>query len=217
MDILKEMVTALFQKETIEKALNQNQSKTEKVPVDTKDISFRLFMSQKGNINLEFMGRDEYGYYFKPIGFYTFNGQGNLEVVYVLKEFEETFENIKADLDSKLTQIVKFLSLEENTYVGLCSRETSNVVKKMFNSPEYDTMNHMSPDGFQVQNILSNGLKIQVRTSMMGALEAGLNDENYELEEDVFVMYQNNDGISLHCQEQTYMDLHQKSLFGAFK
>lgn len=217
MEILKEMIEVLFELDTIKKAINQYQTRRQKVPVDTKDISYRLFLSERGNVNLELMSRDDYGYYFKPIGYYTFNNLGNIENIYILKEFENAFKSIKSNIEDEIIQKVNFLSLEENTYIGLCSRETSNLVKQMFNSPKYDMMNHMFPDKFQVQNILSNGLTIQVRTSMMGALEAGLNDENYELEEDTFVMYQNNDGISLHCQEQAYMDLYNKGLLGAFK
>ncbi len=217
MEILKEMTQVLFQTDTVNKAKNQSQTKTQKVPVDTKDISFRLFLSESNNVNLELLGRDDYGFYFKPIGYYTFDNFGEIKNIYILKEFENAYESIKSSIDNKLIGLVKFLSLEENTYIGLCSRETSNLAKQMFNSPKYDMMNHMFLDKFQVQNIFSNGLTIQVRTSMMGALEAGLNDDNFELEEDTFVMYQNNDGISLHCQEQTYMDLYNKSLLGAFK
>jgi len=217
MEMLKEMTQVLFRTETIDKALNQFKTKAQKVPVDAVDISYRLFLSERGNVNLELMGRDDYGFYFKPIGYYVFNDFGDIESIYILKEFEDAFEGIKSNIDIKLVELVQFLSLEENTYIGLCSRETINLVKQMFNSPKYDMMNHMSPDKFQVQRILSNGLTIQVRTSMMGALEAGLNDDNFELEEDVFVIYQNNDGISLHCQEQTYIDLYNKSLLGAFK
>jgi len=217
MEILKEITQVLFQSDTIDKATNQFQTKTQKVPVDTKEISFRLFLSESDNVNLELMGRDDYGFYFKPIGYYSFDNSGNIKNIYILKEFENAYESIKSSIDNKLIGLVKYLSLEENTYIGICSRETSNLVKQMFNSPKYDMMNHMSPDRFQVQNILSNGLTIQIKTSMMGALEAGLNDDNFELEEDTFVMYQNNNGISLHCQEQTYMDLYNKSLLGAFK
>jgi len=217
MEILKEITQVLFQNETIEKAIKQFQTKSQKIPVDTENVSFRLFLTPRGSINLELMGRDECGYYFKPVGYYTFNNQGVIEAIYILKEYSSAFESVKLGIDNQLTNLVKPLSLEEDTYIGLCSRETSNLVKKMFNSPKYDTMNHMFPNKFQIQNIQSNGLNIRVKTSMMGALEAGLNDGNYELEEDIFVMYQNNDGISLHCQEQTYIDLHAKSLLGAFK
>lgn len=217
MEILKEMTQVLFQLDTINKAKNQFQTKTQKVPVDTKDLSFRLFLSDLGNVNLELMARDDYGFYFKPIGYYTFENSSSIKSIYILKEFENAFESIKHNIDNNLVKLVKFLSLEENTYISLCSRETSNLVKEMFNSPNYDIMNHMFPNKFQVQNIYSNGLTVQVKTSMMGALEAGLNDDDFELEDDIFVMYQKNDGISLHCQEQTYIDLYNKSLLGAFK
>jgi len=217
MEILKEMTQVLFLSDTIGKATNQFQTKTQKIPVNTKEISFRLFLSERDNINLEVMGRDVYGVYCKPIGYYTFDNSGNVKNIYVLKEFENAYESIKSNIDNKLIGLVKYLSLEENTYIGLCSRETSNLVKQMFNSPKYDVLNHMLPYIAQVKNILSNGLKIQIRTSIMGALEAGLNDDHFKLEEDTFVMYQKNDGISLHCQEQTYMDLYNKSLLGAFK
>lgn len=217
MEILDQMMQILFKTDTIKKAMAQYQKKTQKIPIDNHNMNFRLFLSDKGSINLELLSKDNYGYYFKPIGYYTFDNSGNIENIYVLKEFENAYKNIKSKIENKYIKIVCFLSLEENTYIGLCSRATSNLVKEMFNSPEYDIMNHRFPHKFQAQNIHSNGLRVQVKTSMMGAFEAGLNDDNFELENDVFMIYQNNDGISLHCKERTYQDLYTKSLLGAFK
>lgn len=217
MDILKEMLGLLFGNTTIIKAKNQKLTNAEEQSIDTNQISFRLYLSKKGNINLEFMGQDQFGYYFKPIGFYTFSGDNKIESIFILKEFEESYEEIESNISEDLKKIVKFLSLEENTYIAMCSRETSNVVRNMFDSPKYGVMNHMLPSKFQVENIMSNGLQILIKTSMMGALEANLNDDENELDEEVIVMFQKNNGISMHCQEPMYHKLFEMGLFSALK
>lgn len=217
MDILNEMISVLFDANTISAAINQKLENKEKQPIDTNQISFRLYLSQKGNINLELLGQDQFGYYFKPIGFYKFNSSNKIENIFILKEFEQPYSNIKNKIGEDLRQLVRFMSLEENAYIAMCSRETSNIVKAMFNSPDYDPMNYMFPSTFQVDNLISNGLKIQVKTSMMGALEANLNDDDNELDEDALVMFQKNNGISLHCQEPTYYKMYEMGLLSAFK
>ncbi len=219
MEILKDFTKALFQKEIIDQALKQKQSGREKVPVEAYNISFRLFLAPQGNINLEILGRDNYGFYFKPIGYYDFDYQDNLKEIYLLKELEETYENIKSNLENKYTSLAKHLSLKENAYIALGSRETSNEVKKMYNSPDYDISNHLFIEQYQKSKIISNGLKILIITSMMGAFEARLDDDRYELDDDIFVMFQKDyDGIGIHTQDPLFFELlNERSLLSAFK
>lgn len=214
-EILKEITQVLFDDETLSKAKEQIQNRREKVPVDSQNISFRLFLAPDGNINLEIMMRDDFGMYFKPVGFYTFSN-GSMKSIHILKEFEEPYSKIKSTLPNNLTAIVKTLTLEENGYIAMASREVGNTVRKMFKSPNYSSFNHINPAKFQNERLISNGLGVLVRTSMAGALEANLIDDE-DLEEDIFVMYQNNNGISVHCTEDIYSQLMSKSLLSIFK
>ena len=210
MEILKEMTHVLFENDTISKVKEQNKSLREKVPIESHDISFRLFFAPAKNINLEVMVRDDYGIFFQPIGYYEFNNDGKLKNIYVLKEFEEAYKEIKHSIASDLSSIVKFLTLEENGYIATTSRKVSNVVKRMFNNIQHYQINHLS------ENIVSNGLKVQVKTSMMDTLEAVL-QENDDL--DLFMMYSKYDGvISIHHpSEDAYSRMFKKCLLSAFK
>lgn len=215
MDILKEITQVLFENDTISKVKEQNKSFVEKIPIESQNISFRLFLALAKNINLEIMMRDEYGYFFKPVGYYEFHKDGKLKNIYVLKEFEEAYKEIKQNISSDLSNIVKFLTLEENGYIATSSREVGNVVRRMFDSLQYSPYNHFDFSKRQVENIISNGLKVQVRTSVGGALEAVLIDWDDPV--DLFVMYQNNDCISIHSSESVYNNMLEKSLLTALK
>ena len=70
----------------------------------------------------------------------------------------------------------------------------------------------------QFQSLEANGLKIDVKTSMMGALEAVYDDENDEFNgEDMLVMFQKNNGISIHSSEREYQNMMNKGLLSIFK
>ena len=217
MDILKEITQVLFEKDTISKVKEQNKSFTEKVPIESQNISFRLFLTPAKNINLEIMMRDEYGYFFKPVGYYEFKEDCSLKNIYVLKEFEDTYKEIKHNISSDLSSIVKFLTLQENGYIAASSREVSNVVRRMFDSPQYSPYNHFNVLNRQVENIISNGLRVQVRTSIGGALEALVIDVEDTDGLDLFVIYQNNDGIGIQSSEDVYYKMLNKSLLTALK
>ena len=58
--------------------------------------------------------------------------------------------------------------------------------------------NHLDFSKRQFHSLVVNELKIDVKTSMMGALEAVYDDENDDFNrEDMLVMFQNNNGISI--------------------
>lgn len=213
LDIFGEMLLVLFDKNTIIKVKEQLISKTKKIPIDRYNMNFRLFLSKSGNINLELLAQNDLGMYFKPIGFYEMQND-NLTIT-ILKEFENSYEKYKKHFNIKSK--VNYLTLKENSFIAAGSRDVVSIIMKMFNSPKYNK--HMPPsiENFQSENIISNGLKINIRTSMMGALETNLDDDNYELDDNLLIMYQNNNGISLHSVDKEYNDMVDKELLSAFK
>lgn len=210
LDILGEMLLVFFDDKTKELVKNQFESRNQKIPLDTHDMNFRLYLSNNGSINLELLAQNNLGMYFKPIGFYEMMN-GDLQLT-ILKEFEDTYHKYFRDETN-----VKFLSLKENAFIAAGSSDVASAVKGMFGSPKYDR--HMPPsiENFQSENILSNGLNINIRTSMMGALETNLDDEKYEIDDSLLIMYQNNNGISLHATDSEYTDMMDRELLSAFK
>ena len=213
LDILGEMLLVLFDKNTIKKVKEQLISKNEKIPIDSHNMNFRLLLSKNGNINLELLAQNDLGMYFKPIGFYEI--QNKTLTITILKEFEDSYEKHKNSFENDLK--VNYLTLKENSFISAGSNDVVSIIMKMFKSPKYDKHLPPSIENFQSENIISNGLKIDVRTSMMGALETNLNDDNYELEDNLLIMYQNNNGISLHSVDTEYNDMVAKELLSAFK
>ena len=214
-EILRTFIKVLFSNETMIKAENLKNSANNRTAIDQDGIAFRLEKSKSGNINLEFFSQDQFGMFYKPIGFYEFDIFGKITEIYVLNEFVGTFEKTK----SNLTNIHKarFLNLLDNVYVALGSREVGNAVTAMFNSPNYSEYNHMDFTKRQFQSLEANGLKIDVKTSMMGALEAVFIDKNNVFDEDYFIMFKRNNGrTSLHCSEFAYNEMKNKGLLTIF-
>ncbi|WP_372474143.1 hypothetical protein AB4865_02410 [Capnocytophaga sp. ARDL2] len=201
MEILKEMVSVLFDKETILKVNQQYQTKSKRVAIDAQNMSFRLFLSDAGTINLELLMRDNYGFYFKPIGYYEFTPNG-IKNIYVLREFEEAYTKIKHSIEYDLANKVNFLDVESNSFIAMCSREASNVTKEIFRG------NLKAP-----QQLISNGIKIIIFNSMMNSLEVKNIDEDYETDKDIFVLYTENE---IKWGEEPLCDLlYRKGLFSA--
>lgn len=213
-DILQTFVEVLFSTNTIQNAQNLKNSENNRTAIDHNGIPFRLQKSKAGNINLEVFFQDQKGMFYKPIGFYEFDGFGKILEIYILNEFVETFNKLKYNLPN--TDKVKFLNLLDNVYIALGSREVGNTVTAMFNSPNYSEYNHMDFTKRQFQSIEVNGLKVDVKTSMMGALEAVYDDENDNFNEDILVMFQNNNGISIHSSEREYQNMMNKGLLSIF-
>ena len=205
----KEKLLSLFSKTVMEevKLLKGSQDKTKTIA--TGEIKLRLFKTDEGTINLEFLTKDEGGLYYKPIGFYFFETTF-LKSIHILKEFEESYDKIKTLLPLEITQLVKFLTDEENAYIAIVSREVINIVRKMFNNPLLGRTGPL----LQVQEIKNNDLNIIIHSFMMGALEAKVEDD----ENDIFVMFQKRgNDISIHCTEPLYYNLIEKSLLTALK
>ena len=206
-EILKQITSVLFEKEVTLKANQQFQTKNKITSInDIQNMDFRLFLSDAGTINLELLVRDDYGIYFKPIGYYEFEGN-TISSVYVLKEFEETYNSIKNNIDGSLSNKVRFLDIESNSYIAVCSREVSNIAKGILNGS--------IPSPTQ---IISNGIEIHIFSYpmgiFMGTVEARVEDENIELAEDIFVFYTKNE---LKCIDDLYYILMEKGLLSALK
>lgn len=207
--IEQEFLLPLLEKETIDKAKKLKKSDENVDGIDTKNLSFRLLKTKGETINLELFMRDDTGYYNKPIGFYYFEGL-ILKSIYILREFEEAYNEIKNDLSSEVVGLIRTLSNEENIYIAIASREVGNMAMKMFGNPQFARMN----GSFQSQMMISNGMKVIIHTSMMSALEAKVEDD----EDDNIVMFQNgSNGVSIHCNDPIYYDLMKKELLTAIK
>lgn len=212
-DILENFVEVLFSTETISQAEVLKKSSNDRSAIDKKGIAFRLEKSNAGNINLEVFFQDQKGMFYKPIGFYEFDNLGKVSEIYVLNEFVSVFNEIKNKLEHSNKS--KFLNLLDNVYIALGSREVGNTVSAMFNSPNYSENNHLDFSKRQFQALVANGLEIHVKTSMMGALEAVYNDDFNG--EDMLVMFQNHNGISIHSSEREYHNTLNKGLMSIFK
>ena len=207
--IEQEFLLTLLDKNTINKVKRLKNSTENVDSADTEKLSFRLLKTKVGTINLELFMRDDTGYYNKPIGFYSFEG-GVLKTIYILKEFEKAYDEIKNDLSSEVVGLVRTLNKEENIYIAIASREVGNMAMKMFRNPQFGRMNA----SFQSQMMISNGMKVIIHTSMMSALEAKVEDG----EDDNIVMFQNgSNGVSIHCNDPIYYDLMKKELLTAIK
>lgn len=207
--IEQEFLLTLLDKNTINKVKRLKNSTENVDSADTEKLSFRLLKTKVGTINLELFMRDDTGYYNKPIGFYSFEG-GVLKTIYILKEFEKAYDEIKNDLSSEVVGLVRTLNKEENIYIAIASREVGNMAMKMFRNPQFGRMNA----SFQSQMMISNGMKVIIHTSMMSALEAKVEDD----EDDNIVMFQNgSNGVSIHCNDPIYYDLMKKELLTAIK
>lgn len=212
---LSEMLLVLFNKETIDEVKKQFNSGNQLTPIDSRNMNFRLFLSKKGNINLEVFVKNKSGMYFKPIGFYEIENN-NISVT-IFKEFERVFREDLTLLNNSIK--VKYLSLIENGYIAAGSLDAVPVVQDMFNNPP--ERNNDAPLGYeyyQSKKFTSNGLEISIKTSMMNSLETLLDEDDYELDDEcLLIMYSNNDGISLHSNDYIYQDLLSKDLLSAFK
>lgn len=216
-EILQEMIEVLFLKTTTSKAEELKKTYTNDVKLSCNGFDFRLLKAPAGNINLEVFMQDQYGSYYKPIGYYDFDTNNNILQICLLNEFLEPFKQIRSQVDKDLSEKARTLNLLDNVFIALGSREVGNTVKAMFNSPNYSADNHMDRTKFQVQNLLLNNLEVQIKTSMMGALEAVFVDNNDDFQEEYLVMFQNRDGITIHCSEDAYNRMNRKSLLSIFK
>lgn len=225
----QEMVSVLFERATLNKAKAQFKSGPEKVSIDSRDMSFRLFKANYGNINLEMLCRDNSGMYFKPIGFYEFKKGGFFSsgklVVTVLNEFEKDFKSLSQINSTNLT--VKFLNLRESAILSAFSRETVNMVKEMYRLKaiglpktvidQIGPFPHIHAMQFD-KSLNSNGLNIDLLFSLEGFPQCFL-DDDYGIEGAFGAYFKNDNGYSLNPtveHKNNFDKFHKMGLFTAY-
>lgn len=225
----QEMVSVLFEKDTLEKTKAQFKSGVEKTPIDSRDMSFRLFKTKYGNINLEMLCRDDKGMYFKPIGFYEFEKGGFLSsgklIVTILNEFKDDYENMTGVNTSNVD--VKFMDIKESAVISAFSRETVEKVKEMFQLKEnglpQSVIDRLGPfphlHAMQFDKSLnSNGLNIDLLFSFEGYPQCFLDDE-YQVQGAFGAYFKNENGYSLNPMAEhksNYDKFHKMGLLSAF-
>lgn len=218
MEFLEQIVRVIYKRSTISKVKELFKSSRTRDHYEEYNINFRIIKTNTKTINLEFFCSNGIQQYYKPVCFFELEKKGLLQSdkihFTILKEFEFNFDAIKSSLKKSHRDNTKFLTIKENAFIGACSIETSTLVGSMFNSPEYSKFALMSGN-IQSQNIVSNGLNLNIRSSMMGALEVNLNDDDFELEDSLLVMYQNNGGLSIHSNDEVYHRLTNLKLLSA--
>lgn len=177
----QQMVLTLFAKETINKVKEQFKKNNEIVPVDSFDMTFRLYKPNENNINLELLIQmpvetgEEQDYagigrariqksvmFFKPIGYYTqknsfFSKQIELTIV---KEFEN-----EIDFLTKMGKIpsnikINKLSLKENAVLAAFSMEA------LINANRYEDT-----------SFFANGLECDIFMTFEGYPQVFLDDK----------------------------------------
>jgi len=225
----QEMISVLFEKDTLEKTKAQFKSGAEKTPIDSRDMSFRLFKTNYGNINLEMLCRDTSGMYFKPIGFYEFEKGGFLSsenlTVTVLNEFKNDFESVSGINPSNIN--VKFMNIRESGIISAFSRETVEKVKEMYqlkaNGLPQSVIDQIGPfphlHAMQFDKSLnSNGLDIDLLFSMDGFPQCFL-DDKYGVEGAIGVYLKNQNGFSLNPtveHKSNFDKFHKMGLLSVF-
>lgn len=225
----QDMVSVLFEKETLSKVKAQFKSGSEKTPIESRDMTFRLFKTNYGSINLEMLCRDNSGMFFKPIGFYELEKGGFLSAgkltITVLKEFESDYNKIEGINPMKVN--VKFMDIKESGIIAAFSRETIEMVKEMYRLKEkglpQSIIDRIGPfphiHAMQFDKSLnSNGLNIDLLFSMDGFPQCFLNDD-YGVQGAFGVYFKNENGFSLNptVEHKSNFDrFHKLRLLSAF-
>jgi|GEM_PF-1278310 len=226
----QEMILVLFEEATIKKSKAQFISGREITPVDSHDMNFRLFKAKYGNINLELLCRDDSGTFFKPIGFYEYEKGGFLSsgklTITVLNEFVKDYKAVKGLDSSKFN--VKLMGIRESGLIAAFSRETVELVKKMYQLKEkglpQDVIDRIGPyphlhDMQFDKSLMSNGLQIDLLFSFDGFPQCFL-DDKYGVQGALAVYLKNQNGYSLNPtleHKNNFDKFHQMSLLSALK
>lgn len=219
MTITQEMVTVLFEKETIEKVKNQFSENQEIVSVESYDMNFRLFKTNEENINLELLTTDNNGMYFKVIGFYTKDTE-KMNVT-ILNEFEDAFEEL-IDLDTQNLN-VRYMDIDESGLIAAFDRETIQAVQIMYSQMEKKSFGVFSPLGqFALsfdKSLTANGIKIDLLFSFEGFPQCYL-DDDYNIEGAIAGYTKDENGLKLSPTIQyknNFDKFYKMGLFSVFK
>jgi hypothetical protein len=218
----QEMVMTLFAKETLDKVKGQFRDKTEILPVESYDMSFRLFKPIANNINLELLiqmpieRREEQNIpdldngrmkntitFFKPIGFFQqTNGffSKDFEVT-VLNEFESDLDFLKKNnlIPSKIT--IRKLSLEENAVLASFSMEAALRAQK-----------------YEDDSFIANGLHCDIFMSLDGYPQVFL-DDRHRLNGPIaaYLLREKNSVNPMVQYKESFDKFYSMSLMTAFK
>lgn len=179
MTTTQEMVSVLFEKDTLEKVKAQFKSGVEKSSIDSQDMTFRLFKTKFDNINLELLCSDAKGMFFKAIGFYRLENDrfSNYErlTLTILNEFVNDYKSLPNLASANIN--VKFMSIRENGIIGAFSRET--VEKAIEIHQEKQSKQHFTHSDLKKydKSLYSNGLKIDVLLAFNGNPQSYLDDD----------------------------------------
>ncbi|MCP9199024.1 hypothetical protein MKO06_03830 [Gramella sp. GC03-9] len=207
MTIKEEMLSVLFDEKTLKKVKSQFKSGNEKSPVDNPDMTFRLFKTEFGTINLELLCSDKTGMYFKPIGFYSFIKRGFLNpdkfTITVLNEFKEEYKSLNLKTPNKFE--VEFMDLKESAVIAAFSRETVEKVEEMYQLKakglpqsiidQIGPYPHLHAMQFD-KSLNSNGLDIDLLFSMDSVPQCFL-DDKYNVQGAFGVYLRDNNGYDL--------------------
>ena len=228
MTITQEMVSVLFEEETIEKVKKQFANNQEIVPVDSKEISFRLLKTKEGNINHEFLAKDNNGMYFKVIGYYdNFERDAHKFDVTILNEFENDFEELENNLNTQNLK-VRYMDIEESGLIAAFSREIIQQVQLMYREKQIGVSEEVAKiigpfphlQAMQFDKYLTiNGLQIELLFSMEGFPQFFLDDE-HNVQGAFGAYFKDENGLSLNPSVQyksNFDKFYRMGLFSAFK
>jgi hypothetical protein len=146
MEINQEIVLTLFKKETMKAVGRLYKSNKDRTPIESSNITFRLFKPSDYNINLEVLitmkiegsekevdlgamgkGKEfETISYFKPVGYYTISKKklfSNVFEITLLGEYEEAYSILKEKDLIDLNIKTNTLTLMENAAIAAFSKE----------------------------------------------------------------------------------------------
>jgi hypothetical protein len=218
-----EFLMTLFSKSTIDKVKHQFSNGPEIVPLESYNMSFRLFRPKLGNnINLELLIQMPTGTgsqtdfhntgnrfmqtmvtFFKPLGYYTL-GKGmlydDIEVT-LLYEFEETYNQlIKSNSISSNIKVHR-LSLKENAVIAAFSTEA-----------------FLSAQNYEDDSFIANGLDCDIFMTFQGFPQVFL-DDRYGLQGPIaaYLLKEQGSANPIIEYKPLFDKLHSMRLLSAFK
>jgi len=218
----QEMVMTLFTKDTLDKVKKQFSNGTEIVPVDSFDMSFRLFKPKADNINLELLiqmpietgeeqdfpgigkGRmQKTVMFFKPIGYFKQKKgifSNDLEVT-VVKEFENDLDFLIKNNQVPSNIKTHKLSLEENAVLASFSMEAAVRAQK-----------------YEDDSFFANGLYCDIYMTFDGYPQVFL-DDRHGLNGPIaaYLLKEQNSVNPMIQYKELFDKFHSMSLMTAFK
>lgn len=134
---VKQMVSKMFENDF------EFNGHKDRMPVESYDMSFRLFKPTKKVVNLEFLVRTPIGSCFQPVGFFD-----DTLKIHILHEFLESYRNLKSNdlivqeafaLSTRINAVIAAFSIRTMEYVlEIFSEVEENKNQKMFSIFDFD-------------------------------------------------------------------------------